>query len=357
VKRLLITLLKIGVSAGLLAYLVHDALDPLERLQAQRKHWGMMALGTLLCFLAVVVCNVRWYLLVRALNLPFRVRDAFRLGFLGYMLNFFSLGSVGGDLFKAIFVAREQPGRRAEAVATVVIDRLVGLYALFLVASAAVLITGLAKSPNIQIAQISNLTLLGTAIGAVCITLLLIPGFTHGKLSQRMTRIPRAGHILKRLLDSIRIYRRKLWVLVVTGTMSLGVHALSTTGIYLMSLGLPGPDPSLGSHFIIVPLAMLAGALPLPLSGLGAMEAVMDYLYQQIPSGVVVAEKSGLFVSFAYRVATILIAIVGFCYYLANRAMVRKVVAETAKEEASEEAVEAAAPPAADSPQRLVAAK
>ncbi|MBI1900473.1 MAG: flippase-like domain-containing protein [Planctomycetia bacterium] len=356
-KRLLITLLKIGISVALLTYLVHDALGPLETLQAQEKDWGMMALGTLLCFVAVVICNLRWYLLVRALDLPFRMRDAFRLGFLGYMLNFFSLGSVGGDLFKAIFIAREQPGRRAEAVATVVIDRLVGLYALFLVASAAVLITGLASSPVVRIAQISRLTLFGTAIGAVCIALLLIPGFTHGKLSQRLTRIPRVGHILKRLLDSIRIYRRKLWVLVVTGAMSLGVHALSTTGIYLLSRGLPGPDPSLASHFIIVPLAMLAGALPLPLSGLGAMEAVMDYLYQQIPSGVAVAEKSGLFVSFAYRVATILIAIVGFCYYLANRAMVRKVVAESEQAEEGADDATPAASSQADSPDTLVGAK
>ena len=76
---------------------------------------------------------VRWYLLVRALQLQFRLVDAFRLGFLGYLFNFVVVGSVGGDLFKAIFIAREQPGRRAEAVATVLVDRIVGVYALVLV--------------------------------------------------------------------------------------------------------------------------------------------------------------------------------------------------------------------------------
>ena len=65
--------------------------------------------------------------------LPFRIRDAFRLSFLSYLLNFVSVGSVGGDLFKAFFIAREQPGRRTEAVATVVVDRIVGLYGLLLV--------------------------------------------------------------------------------------------------------------------------------------------------------------------------------------------------------------------------------
>ena len=69
--------------------------------------------------------------------------DAFRLGFLGYLFNFVSLGSVGGDLFKAVFIAREQHGKRAEAVATVVIDRVIGLYVLFFVASVAALATGM----------------------------------------------------------------------------------------------------------------------------------------------------------------------------------------------------------------------
>ena len=64
------------------------------------------------------------------LHLPFRLRDAFRLGFLAFLLNFVSVGAVGGDLFKAFFIARDQPGRRTEAVATVVVDRLVGFYAL-----------------------------------------------------------------------------------------------------------------------------------------------------------------------------------------------------------------------------------
>ena len=56
--------------------------------------------------------------------------------------------SVGLDqsAFKAVFIAREQHGKRAEAVATVVIDRLIGLYVLFVVASVAALWTGMATT-------------------------------------------------------------------------------------------------------------------------------------------------------------------------------------------------------------------
>ena len=96
-KRTLFLLLRVGVSTAILGFLVVQAKDSLPEIQGQPQ-WGLLALASLLCLLMVVTTIVRWYMLVRALELPFRLRDAFRLGFLGYMLNFFSLGSVGGRL-------------------------------------------------------------------------------------------------------------------------------------------------------------------------------------------------------------------------------------------------------------------
>src|SRR5262249_21912408 len=71
---------------------------------------------------------VRWYLLVRAVGLPFTVTNALRLGMVGYYFNTFLPGSVGGDIVKAAFLAREQ-SRRTVAVATVLMDRVLALWA------------------------------------------------------------------------------------------------------------------------------------------------------------------------------------------------------------------------------------
>src|SRR5262245_10163045 len=62
----------------------------------------------------------RWFLLVRALDLPFALRDAIRLGLVGTFYNTFLPGSVGGDFVKAFFIAKGHPTRRPAAVATVV---------------------------------------------------------------------------------------------------------------------------------------------------------------------------------------------------------------------------------------------
>jgi uncharacterized protein (TIRG00374 family) len=320
-KKLLINLLKFGLSLGIVSYLVYDAVsdDTFARVMDQPKHWGFFAAAWALCLTATCLTFVRWYYLVRALDLPFRMSDAFRLGFLGFLLNFVSLGSVGGDLFKAVFIAREQKGKRAEAVATVVIDRVIGLYVLFVVASAAALLTGLYRSPNHDLRLLVQATLWCTLIGGIGITALVMPGFTHGRLSNRLRTLPRVGQLFGRLLDAIRMYRNRPGVLALTCALSVVVHLMNTVGIYFIARGLPGEVPSLGAHFIIVSLGMLAGAIPLLPGGLGAFELTMNELYRLVPEGANVPRDEGLLVAFGFRVVTITIAVVGLIYYFRSR--------------------------------------
>ena len=80
--------------------------------------------------LSILITFVRWYILVRAQDLPFSMANAMRLGSIGMYWNTFLPGSIGGDIIKAAFLAREQ-SRRTAAVATILFDRVVGLCGLF----------------------------------------------------------------------------------------------------------------------------------------------------------------------------------------------------------------------------------
>lgn len=346
-KRALINLLKFGGSALILAVLFNGTRDSLYDLRDQPKNWSLLGAATAVALVAVCLSFIRWYMLVRALDLPFRLRDAFRLSFVGYLFNFVSLGAVGGDLFKAVFIAREQPGRRAEAVATVFFDRLIGLYTLFLLASTAVLCMGLLSSPVHEIRIICQITVGGTIAGTIGVVLLLTPGCSGGRLARSLTRIPRVGHIAHRLLMAVRIYSSKKLVLLAALGLSLLVHALFAVCFYLIAMGLPGNAPTLADHLLIVPLGMVAGVTPLPLSGLGATEAVVEFLYIHLPNVQPVTAGSGLIVCLAYRAITMLVAIIGVVYYLANRALMRQTLREaTGGQETSGKAAIAAAAPA-----------
>lgn len=343
-KKLIINLLKFGVSFGIIAYLVVQARgnEAFATLHEQPKHWSLLVAAWALILAGLMLTMVRWHLLVRALELPFRLKDAFRLGFLGYLLNFVSLGSVGGDLFKAIFIAHEHRGRRPEAVATVVVDRVIGLYSMFLVATAAIVANQLWHASVPEVRVISRVTIFGAAVGAIGIVMLLVPGFTSGALSEFLTGLPKVGHVIGKLIGAVRMYRRRPGVLLVALLMSVVVHSMTTIGIYLIARGLPGETPSIGQHFLVVPLALVASALPLPLMGLGAFEAVIEFLYQNLPSPVAVGTGTGLIVALGYRVVTIVNATIGACYYAFSRREVAELMHEAQEAAAEEDEVVAA---------------
>ena len=148
----------------------------------QPKAWGLLVGGFLALVVAVVITIVRWCYLVRALGIDFSLPDAMRIGFLGYLFNLAPMGIVGGDLLKAWMLSREKPGNRAKAFASVIVDRIVGLYVLFLVAAAGVFITGFWDYPDAIVHRICWAVLIVTFVSTVGIVLVLLPGFLEGPL-------------------------------------------------------------------------------------------------------------------------------------------------------------------------------
>jgi uncharacterized protein (TIRG00374 family) len=140
-KKFLIDILKTAVGLGLLAYVINANWNPrnggpgIKNLLNQTPNFGYIAAIAVLTGITVSCQIVRWYLLVRALDLPFTLRNAFRLGMVGYFYNTLLPGSIGGDFLKAFFMWKEHPERKAAAVATVLVDRMLGLFGLLMFAS------------------------------------------------------------------------------------------------------------------------------------------------------------------------------------------------------------------------------
>lgn len=324
-KKTLVTILKYVIPLLIIGWLLRSV-DPekVARLWHEQKNWPVMLGGFLLAFAAVCLSFCRWYLLVRGLGLSFRMADAFRLGFLGYLLTFVSGGSVGGDLFKAVFIAHEHPGRRTEAVATVLIDRVVGLVSLLSITSVAIVIARPSyESP--LVAAICNLTLLATMIGLAAMFLVLVPRRTSELMLKFADRVPKFGPTLGRLIVALQVYRRRPRVVAIVLALSLGVQGLLAISLFLAAESALEDPPSLASHFIIVPLSMVAGALPFTPAGLGTFELAMDQLYLLIPDP---PRSDGILVALAYRLITIVIAVIGVGYYWASRREVRELLDE-----------------------------
>jgi len=338
-KRIAINVLKYGVSLAILAYLFWKASgdESFDALRNQSKNWLLLSGALVLCMTAITLTIVRWFLLVRALKLPFTLPEALRLGYIGFLFTFLTLGVVGGDLVKAIFLARRQHGRRTEAVATVVIDRIIGLYALFIVAAIAIFFVDFTSIPvrNPQeLAAVRTLCWIsvGAAIaGTILLVIIALPSFGNTPLSEAAFRIPKIGNGIERVVTAIKMYRGKPRFMAGIGLMSLLIHCCFACSVFLIAAGLPGDAPSFGKHFVIVPLAMVANTLPLP-GGMGAFEYALDFLYRGM-SAANVAERQGFVIALGYRIATLFVAMVGVFFYLSRRQEVDELIEEARRVE------------------------
>jgi glycosyltransferase 2 family protein len=331
VKKLFITLLKIALSVAIIAYLVWKSTrgaasaNALVELRDQPKHWSMLAAAWACAAVAVGITFVRWWYLVIALGVPFRLRDAMRISFWGFLVNFLPFGIVGGDVLKALMLGHEHPQHRAKALASVLFDRVVGLYLLFVVASASILLTGFWRIEDAMIRLICNATFVATIVGTIGLVWVLGPDLSRGGVNRAIGRIPRIGPPLERVIDAVRMYASKPIVVLLSSLMSIGVHSLFACSCYLLARGLPGNTFSLSMYFVVMPLSSAAGVLPLPM---GPLEWTLDTLYRLVPSDLPIAAGQGLVVALAYRIVTLLIAVLGLPYYFGNRREMAEVIHE-----------------------------
>lgn len=316
-----ITTLKLVLSFAIVAYVVAevdaDAVQVGRAIDSVAEGWAPLAGAFALIAAAVALGIVRWLLIARMVGLTFPARRAFRLGSMSFALGFAGLGAVGGDLFKAVSLARDNPQDRVSALVSVAADRIVGLFALLLFASAAAFsldhgegVSGLEtlKMVVISVTALASLTVAG-ALGSERLT---------DAVTRQLNRLWPSGSVLHRLAQAIGAYRRQPGCLLLALLMSFCVQALHVLGFCFIALSLPPPAPSLSEQLLIVPLSLVSGAIPLPMGALGVFDYSMSHLSAIVTDGRV-AMSQGLLATMTYRLIAALIAILGALLYASSK--------------------------------------
>jgi uncharacterized membrane protein YbhN (UPF0104 family) len=339
IRRTLVALAKVALALALLAYLLNQARahDTFAKLVEQPKNWRLLLAGLASTLTATSLTFVRWHLLIQAVGIRTRLLDTMRLGALGYALNFVSLGSIGGDLFKAIFLAHGQRGRRTEAVATVVADRALGLMTFLILASLGILVADLFDRASPALTALCN-AILVTATAAVTgvAIMLLVPYLSGPRMISWAHELPLVGPTASRVIATVATYRNKKPVLAAAAAVSFTANIFNISAVYLVASGLPIERPTYQEHFVIVPVSNMVGAIPATPNGLGTREAAVDLLYHTVPRNQHIDEGVGTMVALAHRVTEMTVAVLGLIYYLSHRRQVREVYHE------AEEVVDAA---------------
>ncbi len=262
-------------------------------------------------FFVVFPLALRFQWLLRAQDIHVGYWESLKLSFAGNFLNFAApLGSNAGDLFKAYFVSLHTE-HKTEAVATVALDRIIGLATLIVVVSGITLFSPAGS----RLAELRPYALGVLAIGTVGVFAYLSP-ILRKYLAPRtwLARLPMLDH-LRRIDKAARVLveRKSIVVVAVALTLLLQGLALGAYFIVAVALGLDANAGNVTEYYAYFYTGALVQSLPGPPQGLGTVELTYRYLLAPFgsPSQIVCVAIGARIVVLACALPGLLVTLTG----------------------------------------------
>ncbi len=253
---------------------------------------GHLALVLLLVALDRVIMIYRWVLLLRASGVPITTAKAADIFLVSSFVGSFLPAGIGADAARAYAIA-VRTSHGSQAVASVGVDRLIGLATIVLVGVAGLAGWAYRLPPGLRL----RLYLVAAAAGAGVVALFWVDRLIAKLLPPRWREF-KWGWRVSRLGDAIGAYRAQPGMLARVFALSIGVGLVRVLQAYCLGCGLD-IGVGFGYYLVFMPIAMLILQLPVSISGLGALQAVVVWLLR--PVGVPDAQ--------AFALSTLLIAI------------------------------------------------
>jgi uncharacterized protein (TIRG00374 family) len=336
-KRAAVTILQVAVTTIILYFLLRSPEKRAKMAESLRGAdvWWLIA-GSLAYGVVELIAAWRWEVLLRVQGIFLsRIRICMLL-LIGVFFNFFIPGGTGGDLVRAYYLIKEAPGRGTAAVLSVLIDRVVGLFALIFLGGGMILwqwewLTATQKTREYVL---SALIVLGIATAAVGFAVILSAlGLVH-KLPPRFPQRKRLAELALALNQYGHAWPASLKAFISSLACNLGYFCVFYCAGRAFATG-GERVPTLTEMFAVLPVVNTIIALPIGMNGLG----VRDLLFQDFFSllaGVTEAKamliaSTGFFLTAAWGIVG---GIVYMFYRPSEHARLRNITATVAAAQA-----------------------
>ncbi|NLX59997.1 MAG: flippase-like domain-containing protein [Phycisphaerae bacterium] len=251
----------------------------------QRGQWHFLVAAVAAYMLSPLFGAWRWRMLLRIQGIRLTLREAWRLTYIGFFFNTFMPGVTGGDIIKAYYAAK-YTDRKAEAVATVFLDRVLGMLGM---AMMCVCVLALQWSrPTIADTRWTLPGGLGLSIREVILAFLgfavLGAMLVYSRRVRRWTRIERLiarlpfQPLVHRVDQAVFVYRHHRRAVLLAILQSWCAHAVSIASVYCSARAL-GLDPSPVYFFIFMPVVWILASFIPSVGGLGPMETLSQEFF------------------------------------------------------------------------------
>ncbi|MEO1154232.1 MAG: lysylphosphatidylglycerol synthase transmembrane domain-containing protein [Pseudomonadota bacterium] len=250
---------QIAVAVGLLALLWQAADGPAAAESLGAADWRLLACGFAALTLQTILSALRWQLTARHLGMSFGAGHAIREYYLSQIVNQSLPGGMVGDAGRA-YRARAEAGLLASGQA-VILERLVGQIAMFLMLTMAFVATSLVPGgldwPRWLMVPVAVVIAVGLSLPLVLRTATHLGGM-----------IGRGATILWRALSAVLIDRQ-----IIAGQIVLSTGTtLCNLAAFAFCARAVGVDLSLPAVAALVPLILFTMLIPFSISGWGFRE-------------------------------------------------------------------------------------
>ena len=315
-KKYLLPVIQILITVGLLYWIFRDhdqnvkMVAAIEKAKSDGGLWwfipGIVALG-----IALLLQTWRWVILLRVQEITISYSRALRIMLSGIFFNLFLLGSTGGDVIKIFFIMRETPDKKAGALLSVFIDRVVGVLALAAVSTVVIL---LRWHDLITFAPIGVLTvaiILGGSLGFISAAWIVDRLNLTSKLPQWLpmhAKIAEAASAFSQYAKAGGSVARAFLV-------SIPAHLLLFSTFYFAAKAF-NAGLSLLNVFCVMPIVSTVTALPISLGGAGVREKLFVNLLGSLYN---TPEEIAVTISISGFLMVVFWSLVGGAVYLLYR--------------------------------------
>jgi uncharacterized protein (TIRG00374 family) len=236
---------------------------------------GYLAAVLVLVAIDRTVMILRWVLLLRASEVRVSAAHAANIFLVSSFVGSFLPAGVGGDAARAWGLSRVT-SEGSEALASVVVDRLLGILSLVTMA-----VVGFVAWTPVEGSDWRSIAAVGVIVG-VCVAAFFTDRLMRAIVPDRLHG-GRAAQQLLRLTDAVSRYRGRGGVLAHVMIWSVAVQLLRITQAYLLGLGL-GIAVPFRYYLVFMPVGLLMLLLPISISGFGLPQGVIVWLLR--PMGV-----------------------------------------------------------------------
>jgi glycosyltransferase 2 family protein len=306
-KKKIFSILRIVISFGLLSLLFYIMRNEMQHICKTIADSNLKFIG-----IAVVLILGNIFMLAYRLkvifvgeNLNISLWRSIQLTYVGYYFNNFMPTAVGGDIVKAHYASLGNK-EKAKSYASVLMDRILGLYTFSVVAAVALIIDN-GKTQLETVKFIVFALLLMGAFGFVVITNSKVAAIIE-KIFAKL-KMFKLGEKLSSIYSIVQDYKNRRGVIIKSFLISVFAQALYFTAVYLFFLSL-GVRVNLANIFLIMPVVIFISMIP-SIGGLGVREGAIVAFFSPL-AGRDVAFAVSILVLFGL----LLTSIIGGIIYL-----------------------------------------